>query len=276
MARSARLPLSCALACAGALALVAVAALGVGVVRVRDAAVLHGFTALDRPAVHEAIKAIVHLADPLPYAFIGLVCFVVALCRGLRGRALAVALLLPVTGATTQAIKHTLSEPRAAGFLAREVGPDAFPSGHATAAMTLALCAVLVAPAAWRATVALVGAAFAVGVGYGVVVLAWHFPSDVVGGFLVAGVWTSLAVAALRRFERPAPEQPAGRGGLVAAGVAAAVAAALVATLGSRADTAALYARERPSLAAAAVAIAALGLALVALAGAGARGRPAP
>jgi len=195
----------------------------------------------------------------------GAVCFVVALCRGLRGRALAVALLLPVTGATTQAIKHALSEPRAAGFLAREVGPDAFPSGHATAAMTLALCAVLVAPAALRFAVAVAGGAFAVGVGYAVVVLAWHFPSDVLGGFLMAGIWTALAVAGLRLVERraPGPEPAAGSPLGIGLGLAAAgaVVAGVVAVVVPH-DEVTLYAAERPTFVAGVLVIAALAGAL--------------
>ena len=71
--------------------------------------------------------------------------------------------------------------------------------------MTLALCAVLVAPPALRAATAVLGGAFAVGVGYAVLVLGWHYPSDVLGGFLVAGLWTSLAVAVLHRVEAPEP-----------------------------------------------------------------------
>ena len=71
--------------------------------------------------------------------------------------------------------------------------------------MTLALCAILVAPPALRAAAAMLGGAFAVGVGYGVLVLGWHYPSDVLGGFLVAGLWTSLAVAVLHRVEAPEP-----------------------------------------------------------------------
>jgi membrane-associated phospholipid phosphatase len=275
MPRSARSPLLCALACLGALALVAAAALGVGSVQVRDEAVLHGFMALDRPGLEGLFKILVHLVDPLPYACAGLACVVIALRRGRRARALAVAVLLLATGATTQALKHVLSEPRAVSWLESQIGANAFPSGHATGAMTLALCAVLVAPPAWRALVALVGGAFAVGVGYGVVVLGWHFPSDVVGGFLVAGAWTSLAVAGLRAFERPAIERPRPSGWPAAAGVAAAAAGAAIAAAWTRADTVALYASERPSLVAAAAVIAALGLGLVALASEAAAGRPA-
>jgi hypothetical protein len=63
--------------------------------------------------------------------------------------------------------------------------------------MSFALCAVLAAPARLRPLVAAVGAAFAVAVCYSFLALAWHYPSDVLGGFLVATTWTLLAVAAL-------------------------------------------------------------------------------
>ena len=63
--------------------------------------------------------------------------------------------------------------------------------------MMLALCAVLVSPRRLRPLVALLGTALAVGVSYSILVLGWHFPSDVLGGFLVAGGWTSLTLAGL-------------------------------------------------------------------------------
>jgi len=36
-------------------------------------------------------------------------------------------------------------------------------------------------------------------------ILAWHMPSDVLGGYLVAALWTALAVAALRAADRRWP-----------------------------------------------------------------------
>jgi len=42
--------------------------------------------------------------------------------------------------------------------------------------------------------------AFAVGVA--LLVLAWHMPSDVVGGYLLATLWAALAFASLRAFDR--------------------------------------------------------------------------
>jgi hypothetical protein len=63
--------------------------------------------------------------------------------------------------------------------------------------MSLALCCVLAAPARARPYAAALGAAFAVAVSYSFLSLEWHYPSDVLGGFLVAGTWTLLGVAAV-------------------------------------------------------------------------------
>jgi membrane-associated phospholipid phosphatase len=251
-------PLLFALACFLAFALTGLLALASPGVHERDAAVLHGFVALDRPGVHHAVVVLAHLADPLPYAAAGLVLVLVALMRGLRWRAGAVVMLLLVTGASTQIVKHLLARPRFEVWLGSDqIGPAAWPSGHATAAMTLALCAVLVAPPALRLAVAVCGGAFAAGVGYTLLVLGWHFPSDVLGGFLMAGGWTALAVAFLRvvepaRATRAAAGPAAGRARerLAGVGVAVAVAAGLAAAIVAAAprDQIALYASERPTL----------------------------
>jgi membrane-associated phospholipid phosphatase len=227
----------------------------------RDAAMLHGFVGLDRPSVHRAIWYVAHLCDTLPYACAGLLCIGLALARGRRSRALAAAVLLVATGATTQVLKHVLAQPRLESWLDDPLPPTSWPSGHSTAAMTLALCAVLVAPPALRAAAAMLGAAFAVGVGYAVLVLGWHYPSDVLGGFLVAGLWTSLAVAVLHRVEAPEPARRPVWEPLAGLAAGAGVVAAVV--LGVRADTVALYTSERPTFAAGALTIALLALVLV-------------
>jgi hypothetical protein len=63
--------------------------------------------------------------------------------------------------------------------------------------MALALCAVLVVPPSWRPTMAVFGAGVAVSVSYALLTLGWHFPTDVLGGYLVAAFWMSGALAAL-------------------------------------------------------------------------------
>jgi hypothetical protein len=120
---------------------------------------------------------------------------------------------------------------------------------------------VLVAPPALRALAAVIGGTFAIGVGYALLVLAHHYPSDVLGGYLVAGLWTSLAIAALHRVERPEPAQRLRWEPLVPLAGAAAIAAAMV--IGTRSGRA-IYSLERPTLVAGALTIAGLALALVA------------
>jgi membrane-associated phospholipid phosphatase len=255
------LPLLAALACLLGLIAVGLLALLMPAGHERDAAMLHGFVALDHPDVHLEIKVMAHLGDTLPYACAGLLCIAVALLRRRGWQALAVACVLAATGVTTQTLKHLLAQPRVEHWLPEQVATTSWPSGHSTAAMTLALCAVLVAPPALRAAAAVLGGAFAVGVGYAVLVLGWHYPSDVLGGFLVAGLWTSLAVAVLHRVEVP---EPAGRPAwepLAALAASAGVVVAVV--LGVRADTVALYTLERPTFVAGALTIALLALALV-------------
>jgi membrane-associated phospholipid phosphatase len=263
--RRSTIPLLVALACGLVLALTGLLALASPGAHERDAAMLHGFVALDRPGVHGLMVLLARLADPVPYALGGLALVVAALAQRRRARAGAVAALLVLTGATTQVLKHVLAQPRFEAWLgADQIGDAAWPSGHATAAMTLALCAVLVAPPALRALAALAGGALAAGVGYSVIVLAWHFPSDVVGGFLVAGAWAALAVAALRVVEaRPAAEcQARPAPSLARVGVTAAAAALVMALLAVPRDTLAFYASERPTLVAGALVIAAVAGAL--------------
>jgi len=71
--------------------------------------------------------------------------------------------------------------------------------------MTVVLCAALVAPRRMRSAVAILGGAFALGVGCALLIRAWHMPSDVIGGYLLAGLWMAVAVACLRASERRWP-----------------------------------------------------------------------
>jgi membrane-associated phospholipid phosphatase len=274
------LPVLSAVACALGLVAVAILALDSAAGHARDVAILHGFSALEQTRFYDALNAVAQLPNPLPYAFAGLACIGVALWRRRPHRAVAVGILLVGTGLTTQALKHLLAQPRFADWLG---GPEgqienvSWPSGHSTAAMTLALCAVLVAPPALRAITALVGGAFAIAVGYATLALVWHYPSDVVAGYLVAGLWVSVAVAVLQRVE-PAHAEPAEAPRweplAILGGVGAVVAAALV---GSEADAITSYAQERTTVVAGAFAIAALALVIVATVSAATTraGRPA-
>ena len=271
MADRRSLPLVAALGCLLGLIAAGAFALALPFGHERDAAMLHGFVGLDRPSVHRVIWFMAHLGDTLPYACAGLLCIAVALARRRGWRALAVGGLLAVTGVTTQVLKHALAQPRLEHWLPEQVATNSWPSGHSTAAMTLALCAILVAPPVLRAAAAMLGGAFAVGVGYAVLVLGWHYPSDVLGGFLVAGLWTSLAVAALDRVEAPEPARRPVWEPLAGLAAGAGVVAAVV--LGVRADTVALYTSERHGVGALTIALLAVVL-VTTVSAASTRGAP--
>jgi membrane-associated phospholipid phosphatase len=164
-----------------------------------DRAILHGFVGLQRSRVNALARLVTKLCDPEPFVGLGAVIVLVALVRRRPRVALAVALVLLCANVTTELLKELLPSSRHLPGLAHPVGT--WPSGHATAAMSLALCAVLAAPARLRPIVAVIGAAFAVAVSYSILMLVLHYPSDVLGGFLVAGTWTLLVVGVLFRVE---------------------------------------------------------------------------
>lgn len=263
--RRSPLPFIAAGACVVGLVVVAVVALDTSAGQARDVAILHGFSGLDRPHVSDGLEVIGRSVDPLPYALGGLACIAVALARGRTWRALTVGVVLVGSGATAQLLKHLLAEQRFAPWLRfDQIDAASFPSGHATAAMTLALCAVMVAPPAWRALTALLAGGCAVGVAYATLALSWHYPSDVLAGFLLAGLCASLGLAALRRLE-PAAADPPGAvpwEPLVLLGAIGAVSGA--ALVGAASDGVAQYAMQRPTVIAAALTIAVLALGLAA------------
>jgi membrane-associated phospholipid phosphatase len=195
--RGAAAPLCVAGLCAVALALTWVVAALVPPTHVKDAVALYDFTLLGGPRLDEVANALLHLLDPVLYTIWGLMLIAVALTRRRPRLALAVALVLGLAPLTAEMLKPLLAHPHA-WVGDNWVKAASWPSGHATAAMALALCAVLVAPRRLRPTVATLGAMFVAGVGVSLLILAWHLPSDVLGGYLVGTLWVALAVACLR------------------------------------------------------------------------------
>jgi membrane-associated phospholipid phosphatase len=264
-------PLLAAVACLTGLVVTGVLAYLVPLARVRDTATLQGFVALHRTRIEPLFSAIVHWADPVPYALIGLALAAIALGRRRPRVAAAIPLVLVVTGATTQILKPLLAHPRFEDWLGSgQIAAASWPSGHATAAMTLALCAVVAVPARMRPAAALAGGAFATVVAYAILVLAWHFPSDVLGGFFVAGFWMAVAVAGLAWLERrrpsaarvEAPARPLDPRVVAGAVGGAAVALAVIAATHPVAVTD--YVLQRPTFAAGAAVIAGLATVLAA------------
>jgi len=169
-----------------------------------DARLLAKLAAHHHTPLGTLADGIAHLADPLPLLILlGGACGI-ALWRRRPREAFAAAVVVAGANVTTELLKVALAHPRYQPVVnPEEVGYAAFPSGHATAAASIAVAYLLVVPARWRAATALLGAAFVFAVGCSVVVLDWHFPSDVLGGLLVAAGWGFAALAVLRAVGPP-------------------------------------------------------------------------
>src|SRR3954447_5403286 len=210
-----------------------------------DNAALDGFlSTIDSEHQANVADAIARLCDPGPFLLLGFTVVAIALLRRAPRRAGAVIALLAGASTTTQILKPLLARARFDGdvvgfdhIINPVIGAPAFPSGHATAAMSLALSAVIVAPRTWRPLIAAGGALFALAVGFALVALGWHYPSDVVGGYLVATTWALVTLAALRLADAKWPQPgtlrskarttaPALRSALVPAAAVVAAAAA--------------------------------------------------
>ncbi len=190
----------------------------IGFARRADLSILTGFAQLDRPGVDRLTSFVAGLCDPHTYVFLAAAVVVVALLRRRPLVAVMIAIVLLGANETTQLLKPLLAAPRDYASWIR-VAPASWPSGHATAAMALALCSVIAAPARRRPMVATVMAGFAIAVCYSFLELGWHYPSDVLGGFLVASTWTLLGIAGLSiyaaRREGVAEERRRSRGATV-------------------------------------------------------------
>jgi len=111
---------------------------------------------------------------------------------------------------TTQIFKALLAHPRFQAILgAEQLATNTFPSGHTTAVASIAIAFLFVVPREWRALTALIGTVLVATVGCSVMALGWHYPSDVLGGILVASAWGFAALAALRAGEAAPPRRRA-------------------------------------------------------------------
>ncbi len=119
-----------------------------------------------------------------------LFCGAIALIRRRWSLAIAATLVLGGANLTTQFLKKLVWDRPDWGH-----GPDfnTLPSGHTTAAASVAVAVLLVVPPRARAWVAVLGSAYAGATGISTLVGQWHRPSDVIAAVLVVLVWGALA-----------------------------------------------------------------------------------
>lgn len=174
----------------------------IGAVQRIDASIYNGFYRFGlKPHVGGIANAIANLCDPVPYVFLCLAPVLLAIRRDRFLLAAVILAILLAANVTTEVLKPLMAAPRPDEFTVRPVGEPSWPSGHATASMSLALCTLLACPPNWRPRAAALGAAFALAVTYSFLSLGWHYPSDVLGGYLVASAWTLFGAGGYAAFQ---------------------------------------------------------------------------
>jgi membrane-associated phospholipid phosphatase len=210
VAKSVKAPLAAWLACAGALILLALVAYGIDAAQRLDANLLARFAVHRGSDLGTPARGIVRLGDPLPLLLMLALASGIALWRRRPFDALAAVVVVAGASLTTQLLKVLLAHPRVQPVLGEhQLSAVAFPSGHATAAASIAIAFAFVAPPSLRPAVLAAGAVLVAAVGCSVLVLRWHFPSDVLGGILVACGWGFAVVAARRTIEGGGPSRRA-------------------------------------------------------------------
>jgi len=192
--RRAFAPLSAAAACVLAAVVVWLTAYHLSPFEAIDRRTFDGFLGLSRPTTAGWAEQFSHLADPGPFALFAAGLVGVALVRRRLMTGVVVAVILVGSNVSTQLLKPALAKPA----VFPGIDTATWPSGHATAAMALVLCLLLVVPLRLRPAAGAFGGLFALAVVYSILILGSHEPSDILGGFLMAGAWTALGVAALR------------------------------------------------------------------------------
>lgn len=121
----------------------------------------------------------------------------VALLRRQWLLALELAAFMAAANLTTQVLKYSFHRPT----MFRDewnYTQNSLPSGHTTAAASVAVAALLVAPRAFRPGVAVLAAVGSTLFGYATLAAQWHRPADVVAALLVVVGWAFVVITSMR------------------------------------------------------------------------------
>jgi undecaprenyl-diphosphatase len=132
-------------------------------------------------------------------------------CLWLRRRAALVWMALAMAGALVieSTLKHAFHRPRPAAFFGMDPGSYSFPSGHSLFSFCFYGVAVWllnneIGSRPLRALLWISAALIVLAVGLSRIYLGVHYPTDVLGGYAAAAVWTSCLLALYEIRERKA------------------------------------------------------------------------
>jgi undecaprenyl-diphosphatase len=176
-----------------------------------DRTVMRGLEVLFGKASSTEMNTVWYLSFVVPA--LGGLAAIVCLAAARRRQALLWAIVVGGLLAADPLLKEIFRRPA----ISRVPGDYSFPSGSAMVSMGVAVLFVLTLRSRWRPAGAVVAAAFVVVFGAMIVEARWHYPSDVLGGWLLAIAWVAsswLVVAARAPRRQRVETTPALRGPL--------------------------------------------------------------
>jgi membrane-associated phospholipid phosphatase len=199
MARIARVTVVAGLCCMAAMGIVWYLAVKVSSAGGADFRTLLDFNLLGAGKVGSLAVHLVDTADPKPFVIAAAILVGAALVQ--RKFLIAAIVLVILVGAnwTTEFLKQFLEAKRLGDPLWNIAS---WPSGHSTAAMSLGIGLIFVTPTRLRPIAGALAALYAVSIGFSLLVRSDHLPSDVLGGFLQAGIWGFAGLFVLRLAQR--------------------------------------------------------------------------
>jgi membrane-associated phospholipid phosphatase len=186
------------LGCSAAFGALLVAVLESHALRRIDVWILFRVQATGAASHFELADQVTHLADALRCALAIVVLAIVAFMRREPLRAFAAAVILIGANGMCQLLQPQITQYRVINGAGRE---QQFPSGHATASLSLAAAAIILLWPRWR-LVTPPALAYVLAIAAALIVTGTHLPSSVLGGWLLAGAWT-FGVLTLRSSARP-------------------------------------------------------------------------
>ena len=202
-----RRPLAAAAACAALATAVYMVFTNVALAQRVDLHVLEDAMAHQTATRATLATDLVTLFDPVPFAVATCLLVAGAILAGRTRAGLAAGGAVLAAAVTTEVLKQLLAVQRP--FPADHYMPAAsWPSGHTTAIVSLLLALVIVMPPRLRppvAVLACITGALALG---SIVLMGFHYPSDVVGGVLVSTGWSAIALAVSGTGQAPTAARP--------------------------------------------------------------------
>jgi membrane-associated phospholipid phosphatase len=186
----------------------------VGPVERLDADVLNALSSPEGTLANEVAFAVEQFVAPPAWVVAAALAFLLAFALGRPRRGLLAATLIGGTAVVDLTLKAVLEHPRyhpvpGEPFDWHPVA-KAFPSGNSAGALAIALAFLYVVPTSWRGPTAAIGAVFTLAVSLGLPVLNYHYPGDVLGGWLVAA-GCFFALLAVPWFSAGPPPPPRAR-----------------------------------------------------------------